>query len=305
MPAAPIRPVPRRLVRHLPATVAALALTLAAGFAAADEAEGRRIVSIGGAVTEILYALGEEERIAAVDSTSQFPEAAGALPNVGYMRQLSAEGVLSTDPDLILAQEGAGPPDAIAILERSGVPYVAVPDAASPEGVIEKVRAVGAAVGAEARAAALAGELSAAFEALSRDVAAIPAAERRRVLFVLSLANGRVTAAGRGTSAAAIIEMAGGVNAAADFEGFKPMVDEAVIAAAPDVVLVMRRGEHALSAEEIFALPAFRTTPAAAASALIGMDALYLLGFGPRTPAAARDLAAALHPRRIAPAGRS
>ena len=94
----------------------------------------------------------------------------------------------------------------------------------------------------------------------------------------------------------AIIKLAGAVNAAEAVDGYKPMTDEAVIAAAPDVILKMTNGNLVGEAEEIFALPSFAATPAAAKKTLIGMDGLYLLGFGPRTPDAVRDLMAALYP---------
>ena len=63
-----------------------------------------RIIAIGGSITEIIYALGAEDKLVAVDSTSMYP--ASALerhPDVGYMRALSAEPVLSVAPDVILA----------------------------------------------------------------------------------------------------------------------------------------------------------------------------------------------------------
>jgi iron complex transport system substrate-binding protein len=95
--------------------------------------------------------------------------------------------------------------------------------------------------------------------------------------------------------------MAGGVNAAQEITGYKPLTDEAVIAAAPDVVLTMPRGSHAASADEVFSLPAFQSTPAAASKSPISMDGLYLIGFGPRTPAAGRELAAKLYPEIVKP----
>src|SRR5262245_3812762 len=96
---------------------------------AVEIVDASRIVSIGGAVTEILYALGLEQRIVAVDTTSLYPPRALAdKPNVGYMRQLSAEGVLGLSPSLILAIEGAGPKETVAVLERANVPFVSVPD---------------------------------------------------------------------------------------------------------------------------------------------------------------------------------
>ena len=91
--------------------------------------DASRIVSVGGAVTEILYALGLESRVIAVDSTSLYPPRALAeKPNVGYMRQLSAEGVLGLGPSLVLAAEGAGPKETIAVLETAAIPFVRVPD---------------------------------------------------------------------------------------------------------------------------------------------------------------------------------
>ena len=72
-------------------------------------ADPARIISIGGAITEILYALGFEDRLAGVDATSLYPPAAlRDKPNVGYMRQLSAEGVLGLNPSLVLAVQGSG-----------------------------------------------------------------------------------------------------------------------------------------------------------------------------------------------------
>ncbi len=260
-----------------------------------------RIVSIGGAVTEILYDLGLEDRIVAVDTTSTAPARALAdKPNVGYMRALSAEGVLSTGPSLIVATEGAGPPEVVEVLAASSVPVVLVDDATTPEAVAGRIRFLAAALGAEERGAALATDVEQGFAALAETRAAIrtPA----RVLFVISLRDGVPMAAGTDTAADAIIGLAGGINVAADFSGYKPMSEEAVLAAAPDVVLMMTSGAHAAGGD-VLALPAFRGTPAAVNGRLVTMDGQSLLGFGPRTPAVARALAAELHPGQIAKAG--
>lgn len=117
------------------------------------------------------------------------------------------------------------------------------------------------------------------------------------MLFVLSLQSDRTMAGGRNSTADGIIALAGGINAAAAVEGYRPMTDEAVIAAAPDVALMMRYSSAPNpTPDELFAMPAFSQTPAAKQKTLIRMDGLYLLGFGPRTPDAARDLMAALYP---------
>lgn len=260
----------------------------------------QRIVSIGGTVTEIIHALGEGERVIAVDSTSTYPQSAADKPDVGYIRQLSAEGVLSQKPDLIIVEAGAGPADAIAILKASGVAMVSIPTPPEAEAIAGKIRAVGAAVGTPDAAEKLATDVDAGLSALKQKIAAI-SAPKKRVLFALSLSNGRIMAAGTNTSADAIIRLAGGVNAAGDVTGYKPLSDEAVIAAAPDVVLVMDNPQLHLTAEQAFALPALQTSPAAKTGAFIAMDGLYLLGLGPRTPAAALDLAARLYPDTVKP----
>jgi iron complex transport system substrate-binding protein len=260
-----------------------------------------RVVSVGGAVTEILYDLGLEDRIVAIDTTSTAPaRALTDKPNVGYMRALSAEGVLSTAPTLIVATEGAGPPEVVEVLAASRVPLVMVDDTTTPTAVAGRIRFLAAAMGVEERGAALAGEVEQGFEALAAARTGIrtPA----RVLFVLTLRDGVPMAAGTNTAADAIIALAGGVNVASDFEGYKPMSEEAVLAAAPDVVLMMTSGAHAAGGD-VLAMPAFRGTPAAANGRLVTMDGQSLLGFGPRTPEVARALAAELHPGQIAKAG--
>lgn len=284
-------------------TVAVAAALFAAPFAGAAErdAEAKRIVSVGGTVTEILYALGAGERIVARDTTSYYPQAANAKPDVGYMRALSPEGIFAQKPDLIVAEDGAGPADAIAVLKAGQVPFVEIATPPSGDAIPRKIRDTGAAVGLEDKADALAKDVETALAALKADVAAIDPASKKRVLFVLSLANGRVMAAGTETEAGALIEMAGGVNAAASLSGYKPMSDEAVIASKPDFVLVMQTGQHQMTAEQVFAVPALQATPAAASRSLLTMDGLYLVGFGPRTPSAARELAAALYPGVVQP----
>ena len=92
--------------------------------------------------------------------------------------------------------------------------------------------------------------------------------------------------------------LAGATNVASSLTGWKALSDEGLIAAAPDAIVMMNHGPGG-AASDPFTYPAFAATPAAAQRRLIVMDSLYLLGFGPRTPAAARDLMAALHPDQI------
>lgn len=285
---------------------AGLSCLLLAFFAAAASAEPTsgtlpdvsRIAAIGGSITEIVYALGEEDRLIARDSTSVYPEAALSLPDVGYMRALSPEGVLSVGPSGIIALEGSGPKEAMDVIEKASVPLVVVPESFDRAGILEKIRIVGKALGVEDKADALAAQVDADLAAAGQLTAGI--AERQRVLFILSTQGGKLLAAGNGTAADGIIAMAGAVNAIDGFSGYKHLSDEAAILACPDVILMMDRGgDRNLGEAELFALPAIASTPAGQARRLVHMDASYLLGFGPRTAGAIRDLAAALYGDRL------
>lgn len=273
---------------------AGLALSLSAPATLRAQAETQRLVAAGGVITEILYALGREDLLVGVDTTSLHPaEALKTKPNIGYVRALSAEGILSLRPTRVIAIEGAGPPDALKLVAEAGVAVERISEDTSEAGVVARIRAIGRLAGVPDRAEALANRVQQEFAALKTERDALSA--KKRVLFVLSLQNGRAIVGGRGSSADAIIAEAGAVNAASAVDGFKPVTDEGIIAAAPDVVLMMARGNHAANPAEVFALPAFSATPAATQKALVTMDGLYLLGFGPRTPQAARDLMAAVY----------
>jgi iron complex transport system substrate-binding protein len=254
-----------------------------------------RIVSIGGAITEILYALGLEQRIVAVDATSHYPpQALREKPSVGYFRQLSPEGVLGLNPSLILAIEGAGPKQAVSVLMSAGVAFVSVPDTFTGEGIIEKIRVIAAATGVKKRGECLASAVAADLDTLAHLRTGID--KPARALFVLSFVGDRAQVAGRATAAEGIMRLSGATNAITEFEGYKPVGDEAIIAAQPEAVLAMQREANPLDPRTVFAHQAFALTPAAKRSTFVALNALYLLGFGPRTALAARDVAAALHP---------
>lgn len=270
-----------------------VAVTLAAS-AAADPAE--RIVSIGGSITEIVYALDQQHRLIARDTTSTWPETALHLPDVGYVRGLSPEGVLSVNPDLVLAEADAGPPEALAVLKEAGVPLMLIPDDPTGAGILEKIRAVGAALDVAAQAGALIDDVAAQLDRVTLRAEAIAEGERKRVLFVLSGEGGRILAAGRNTEAATVIGMAGAINVFDGFEGYKPVSDEAIVQAAPDVIVMMTRGGMVtVDDATLFEMPAIAATPAGENRAVIRMGGQYLLGFGPRTAQAVQDFADALY----------
>lgn len=261
-------------------------------------AGAERVVSVGGGLTEIVYALGAGDRLVAVDSTSSWPAAAAALPRVGYMRQLSAEGVLSMRPDLVLTVPDAGPPAALAQLRAAGVRVERLAADFSFEALRLRIRHVASALGEEAAAERLDARLRAEWSATQIRVAAFRSAPR--VLFVLAH-GGAASAlvAGEGTAADAMIRLAGGRNAISGFAGYKPLTPEAAAGAAPDVLLLTTESAAALGgAERLLQHPGLALAPAGRARRVVSLDALYLLGFGPRLPAAVRDLAERIHDPR-------
>jgi iron complex transport system substrate-binding protein len=248
-----------------------------------------RIVSVGGDVTEILFALGLGPQVVAVDTTSRFPAATERLPKVGYLRGLGAEGLLSLAPSAIVAAGDAGPPPVLAQLRQAGVKVVQAKSARAPEDVLTNI-------------ALIAGQLDRADEGrrLARTFGAEMAAARTRVasygdapraLFLLAINAGSPNAAGRGTAADAMIGLAGGSNAAGH-EGYKALSPEAAVAARPDVVLMMAHAiEAAGGVDGVAANPAIAATPAGQARRIVALDGAFHLGFGPRLPAATTDLA--------------
>jgi iron complex transport system substrate-binding protein len=259
--------------------------------AAAQEAH-QRIVSVGGAVTEIVYALGEGQRLVARDTTSNHPAQVLDLPNVGYIRRLSPEGILSVNPDLILTEQGAGPPEAVALLQEADLPFVTVPDGYTPQAIQAKIMAVATALGVEAKGHKLAADVQ---RDLTAALAEVTDLSDKKVMFILSMAGGRIMAAGANTSAQGIIQLAGARNAFEGFEGFKPVTDEAVSQTDADVILLMtREGDLAITDEMLFSHPAILATPAGQSRSVVRMDGMLMLGFSVRTPQAVRALSQAL-----------
>lgn len=208
-----------------------MALALHAAPALAEEhAEAQRVLSIGGSVTEIVYALGQEDRLVARDSTSSFPPSVEDLPDIGYIRALSAEGVMSVQPDLILAEADAGPPEVVEILRNSGIPFETIPGGTDADGLEQKIRAVAEALGVPERADQPVASLRADLQAAA---GLAQGGDPAKVMFILSVQGGRIMASGKGTEADAIMGLAGATNAITQFEGYKPVSDEAVLAAAP------------------------------------------------------------------------
>ena len=260
----------------------------------------RRIVAIGGAITETVYALGAQADLVGVDTTSLYPSAATSLPSVGYARALSAEGLLSLRPGLVLASGEAGPPVVLRQLQAAGVPLHVLDAGHDAARVPLRTREIGALLGRDAAGQTLAAAIERDWRATQARVTALAAGAGReggpRVLFVLSHAMNQVRIGGRDTAADAMIRHAGARNAFAEVRGFKPLTPEAAIAAAPDIILGTEQGLTAAGGiDGLLAAPGLSATPAGRARRVVALEALFLLGFGPRLPQAVTALAEKLH----------
>lgn len=261
-----------------------------------DEVQVERVLSLGGALTEIVYALDAQDQLVGVDMTSRYPVAAQKLPDVGYFRRLSAEPVVALSPTLILASDQAGPPEVFAQIEDAGIKIVRVPENDFRENIGGKVRHVAKLLNRQAEGEMLAADLDQQMAALLRDVASATSA-KPRIVSLMSMGRGALQAAGNETIAHHLIELAGGENVFASFNGYKPVADEALIAAAPDIILVP---SHILSRagglSGVKETPSIAQTPAGKTDKVIVVDSATALGYGPRFPQAARKLAHLFHP---------
>lgn len=259
----------------------------------ADEAK-KRIVSVGGAVTEILFELGLGKQIVGSDTTSYYPPEAAKQPKVGYQRALSAEGVLSLSPEVIVTTSDAGPPPVMKQIEAIGVKRVNVVAAKNFDQTLKNITAIANDLGVSGKGAALVETLKADQKALNEMVKGKTSAPK--VLFMMQHGGSPMMVAGAATSANGVIEMAGGVNAVTEYEGFRPLTAEALVAKKPDYILTTTTGLKNVGGEAgILKLPGMELTPAGKAKQIIAMDALLLLGFGPRTVDAAKELFGKIH----------
>jgi len=262
-----------------------LALCLSAAAWAAQGAAPERVVTLGGSVTEIAFALDRGDRIVADDLSSLYPEAATRLPRVGYYRATPVEGVVAMQPDMVLASEQAGPPQAIQKLAELGVNLQVVSDQPTIESLFRRIEQVAGALDARSAGA----QLSAS---LRRDLDRIQAQPRSgRPTLLMVNRTGASQGAGSGTAADEVLRLAGLTNVLSGQQGYKPLSPEAMTALAPELIVITTSSLDALGGmDKLLQVPGVIGTPAARAGRIVVMDDLLVLGLGPRLPQALRQL---------------
>lgn len=262
-------------------------------------ASTERVIPLDGDVAEIVYALGLGDRVVATDLSATYPPAADALPQIGYQRALVAEPILAFEPTLLIATDLAGPPETLDDLERVGVPLVVVPDEATPTGAAEKILAVAEALGVPDRGRTLAERVQGEIDAAIDTVAEAPTGLRVATLYVRG--SGTQLVLGEAYASHWLIEAAGAIDVADELGVVEsaPITDEAMLVAAPDVLLVPASGLESVGGVTglLDAFPALARTPAGVAGAVLSYDDQLMLGNGPRAGSFLATLIADLRDR--------
>jgi iron complex transport system substrate-binding protein len=253
-----------------------------------------KIVTVGGSATEIVYALGAGDKLVGVDTSSVYPEAATILPQVGYQRTLSAEGVISLKPSLVITTPDAGPPPAIQQIENAGIRIVRINNDLTVDGAKEKIRQIAEVLNLQAKGEKVIKQLDNDLADAKKIVSG--AKSKPKVLFIYARGAGTANVGGTDTPSDAMIKLAGGENPVTGFAQYKPLTAEALVAAQPDVILLPSRGLDSMGGvEEILNLPGVKETPAGKNKKIISVDDMLLLGFTPRLGQGVKDLCEKIH----------
>lgn len=243
---------------------------------AAAAAQARRIVAMGGTLTEIIFALEQGHRVVGVDASSLYPPEVKKLPQVGYFRQFSVEGVASLKPDLVIAPVEAGPPQAVSGLKGLGFRVMQFELKPSMEDLTARIDDLATLLGVPEKGEAL-------IKAIRADVEKAVATPRKARVLVLSSHAGKMQAAGRDTAIDVQLKLLGADNVmSGSHAGYKPVSGESVAALRPDVIVTSPLSLAQGGLDAFRTQPGIAVTPAARNRRIIVLDDLLMLGFGPR-----------------------
>jgi iron complex transport system substrate-binding protein len=260
-----------------------------------------RIVSLNGDITEIIYELGLGDDVVGVDVTTTYPPEAAALNDsgdtVGFAQQLTAEAVLRFEPTLVIGDTQVAPEEAIQQLRDAGVPVVIIEYQTTLDGVETKISQIAEILGAEEQGRQLSQRVMGEIDEAT--TLAGSATEQPRVAFVYLRGPQVIFLFGAGMPTQAMIEGAGAVDAGAGSGVFgpAPLTPEALVAAAPEVIVLPEAGLEAMGGIEAFeAIPGVADTPAAETGNYLIYDEAYFFNLGPRTGQALMEFVRDLHP---------
>ena len=253
-----------------------------------------RVVAAGGSIAEMLYALEAGGLIVAVDSTAAYLPETSALPSVGYVRNLSAEGILALKPSLILGEHDMGPAEVLNQLSSVEVEVKRVDERHSTQGIIDKFVCVARILGKEDVAQdILRGRLAGVLTSLEKANEA--STDLPRAALVLNFVDNQPIVAGANTSGDGLLRMAGAQNIFSDIEGWKPLSRELLIAANPEHLVLTERALKSIGGREgMLSDPLLASTDALSDDNVHAYGGMSLLGFGLQTLEVALSLKKAI-----------
>ena len=241
-----------------------------------------RIVVAGGSITEILFFLNESENIVAVDTTSNYPADAKNYPSIGYVRALSAEGVLSLNPTLIIGENDMGPENVLEQLKKTKIELRVLDERNTIKGIEDKISCIASILGKD--------DNSTKNTSLEKSVSKLKIISKAnskkniRGLVILMMQGTSPVVAGRNTSGGDFLKMIGSKNTMSSFEGWKPAGKEAILLSNPNFILITKRATKNYGSLNSFLKESgIEMTEAARTQNVFSLDGMSFLGFGPRT----------------------
>ena len=258
-----------------------LLLSISNAYAICEQSMSRsKIVVAGGSITEIVYFLGMEDKLVGVDITSNFPKEAKKLKSIGYLRNLSIEGILSLSPGLVLAEEDIGPPIIVNQLRKTSIDLRIIKEKYDLNGIHNKILCVSKILDASLDD----NENYVKFKNKLNRVKKLKKNNSKKILLILMMRGSSPVVAGKNTSGQGFIDMTGHENSMSDLNGWKPVSSEEIIKKNPDYIIITKRAfKNFSSLDQFLSIPGISSTIAAKKKNIIVKDGMSMLGFGPRT----------------------
>ena len=248
------------------------------------------IVVAGGSITEIIYFLNLQNKLVGVDVTSNYPLNAKKLPSIGYIRNLSIEGLLSLKPNLILAEDSIGPPIIVKQLNKTSVEFRIIKNNYTIDGINEKFLCISKILDVEIKN-------NIDYKKFVNNVKKLKSfvknnnKEKKDILLILMMKGTSPIIAGKNTSGHGFIKMIGQNNSMGKVSGWKPVSSEEILIANPNYIIITKRAlKDFISIEKFLKLPGISSTKAAKNKNVFIKDGMSLLGYGPRTINVAKEI---------------
>lgn len=264
--------------RQLLAHAGAIVLLLASFFGHAEGAakpEVSKLITAGGTLTDIVFALGRDDRLIGVDTSSTSPAAVNKLPKVGYYRNLSAEGILSFEPGHLWVLEGGGSEQVLNQIEQAGVSVVLFDKPTSLEGLYQLIEDIASRLQAKAEAEKV-------IARIKSDLTTTTRTQALTAVFVLQASERGVVAAGRETVPDLLFSYSD-IGNVFSHSGFKTVSSEYLLAEQPDFIVAPEHVVQSHGSKEAFCqAQALKLLKAGKNCQVLVMDSLLALGMTTR-----------------------